>query len=110
MRARTVREQVEESYQRDISVFPLAIPLLAGPGAITTVLLFTGRTSAGQVALFMAVLFVILLLTLGSLLLATRVVRLFGETGANVLSRVLGVLLATLAVQFVIDGLQTSLT
>jgi multiple antibiotic resistance protein len=110
MRSRSVREQEEESYQQDISVFPLAIPLLAGPGAITTVLLFTGGSSAGQVALFMAVLFVILLLTLSSLLLAPRVMRLFGETGADVLSRVLGVLLAALAVQFVIDGLQASIT
>jgi small neutral amino acid transporter SnatA (MarC family) len=110
MRSRSVREQEEESYQQDISVFPLAIPLLAGPGAITTVLLFTGGSSAGQVALFMAVLFVILLLTLSSLLLAPRVMRLFGETGADVLSCVLGVLLAALAVQFVIDGLQASIT
>ena len=109
IRATSVREQEEESYQQDISVFPLAIPLLAGPGAITTVLLYTGGSGAGKVALFMAVLFVILLLTLGSLLLAPRVMRLFGETGANVLSRVLGVLLAALAVQFVIDGLQSSL-
>jgi multiple antibiotic resistance protein len=110
MRATSVRVQEEESYQQDISVFPLAIPLLAGPGAITTVLLFTGGSSAGQVALFIAVLFVILLLTLGSLLLAPRVMRLFGETGSDVLSRVLGVLLAALAVQFVIDGLQASIT
>jgi len=109
MRVTSGREQ-EESYQQDISAYPLAIPPPAGPGAITTVLLFTGGSSAGQVAPFMAVLFVILLLTLGSLLLAPRVMRLFGETGANVLSRVLGVLLATLAVQFVIDGLQASIT
>jgi multiple antibiotic resistance protein len=109
MRATTVREQEEESYQQDISVFPLAIPLIAGPGAITTVLLYTGGSSPGQLALFMGVLFVILLLTLGSLLLAPRVMQLFGETGANVLSRVLGVLLAALAVQFVLDGLHTSL-
>ena len=61
IRATSVREQEEESYQQDISVFPLAIPLLAGPGAITTVLLYTGGSSVGQVALFMAVLFVILL-------------------------------------------------
>ena len=109
MRATTVREQEEESFQQDISVFPLAIPLIAGPGAITTVLLYTGGSSPGQLALFMGVLFVILLLTLASLLLAPRVMQLFGETGANVLSRVLGVLLAALAVQFVLDGLQTSL-
>ncbi|HEV8045822.1 MAG TPA: MarC family protein, partial [Rubrobacter sp.] len=58
---------------------------------------------------FMVVLLAVLLLTLASLLLAPRVMRLFGDTGANVLSRVLGVLLAALAVQFVLDGLKTSL-
>lgn len=109
MRSSTVREQEEESYQQDISVFPLAIPLVAGPGGITTVLLYTGGGPT-QLGLFLAVLFVVLFLTLISLLLAPRIMRLFGETGANVLSRVLGVLLAALAVQFVIDGIRTSLT
>ncbi len=109
MRASTVRQQREESYQQDISVFPLAIPLLAGPGAITTVLLYTGGSDAAQVAVFVFVLLVVLLLTLASLLPAPRVMRLFGDTGANVLSRNLGVLLAALAVQFVLDGLRTSL-
>ena len=109
MRASTVRQQREESYQQDIPVFPLAIPLLAGPGAITTVLLYTGGSDAAQVAVFVFVLLVVLLLTLASLLLAPRVMRLFGDTGTNVLSRDLGVLLAALAVQFVLDGLRTSL-
>ncbi|HET7478208.1 MAG TPA: MarC family protein [Rubrobacteraceae bacterium] len=109
MRSSTVREQEEESYQQDISVFPLAIPLLAGPGGITTVLLYTGG-GPEQIALFLAVLLVVLLLTLISLLIAPRIMRLFGETGANVLSRVLGVLLAALAVQFVLDGIHISLT
>ncbi len=108
LRSRTVREQEEESYKQDVSVFPLAIPLLAGPGAITTVLLYTGGASLTQVAVLMAVLSAVLLLTLISLLLAPRIMRLFRETGANVLSRVLGVLLAALAVQFVIDGIQSS--
>ena len=109
MRASTVRQQREESYQQDISVFPLAIPLLEGPGAITTVLLYTGGSDAAQVAVFVFVLLVVLLLTLASLLLAPRVMRLFGDTGTKVLSRDLGVLLAALAVQFVLDGLRTSL-
>jgi multiple antibiotic resistance protein len=109
LRSRTVREQEEISYEHDISVFPLAIPLLAGPGAITTVLLYTGERSAPELAAFMVVLLVVLLLTLASLILAPRIMRLFGETGSNVLTRVLGVLLAALAVQFVLDGIQTSL-
>jgi multiple antibiotic resistance protein len=109
LRSRTIREQEEISYKHDVSVFPLAIPLLAGPGAITTVLLYTGERSAPELAAFVAVLLVVLLLTLVALLLAPRIMRFFGETGSNVLSRVLGVLLAALAVQFVLDGLGTSL-
>ena len=72
-------------------------------------MLYTGGSDAAQVAVFVFVLLVVLLLTLASLLLAPRVMRLFGDTGANVLSRDLGVLLAALAVQFVLDGLRTSL-
>ncbi|MGI8911198.1 MAG: MarC family protein [Rubrobacteraceae bacterium] len=109
MRSRTVREQEEDSYEGDVSVFPLAIPLLAGPGAITTVLLYTGGRSAPEVAVFTLVLLAVLLATLVSLLLASRIMGLFGETGANVLARVLGVLLAALAVQFVLDGVQANL-
>lgn len=108
MRARTVRDQEEDSYNQDISVFPLAIPLIAGPGAITTVLLFTNGRGAAETAEILGVLVVVLLLVLVSLLLAGRIMRLFGETGANVLARVLGVLLAALAVQFILDGLQAS--
>ena len=109
LRSRTVREQEEDDFGRDVSVFPLAIPLLAGPGAITTVLLYTGERSPAELGIFVGVLLFVLLLTLLSLLLAPRVMGLFGETGANVLSRVLGVLLAALAVQFVLDGVSSSL-
>jgi multiple antibiotic resistance protein len=109
LRSRTVRQQEEISYEHDISVLPLAIPLLAGPGAITTVLLYTGERSATELAVFVAVLLAVLLLTLASLRLAPRIMRLFGETGSNVLTRVLGVLLAALAVQFVLDGIGASL-
>ncbi len=109
LRSRSISEQEEEAYEQDISVFPLAIPLLAGPGAITTVLLYTGDRRTVELGVFMAVLLAVLLLTLGSLLLAPRIMRLFGETGSNVFSRVLGVLLAALAVQFVLDGIHGSL-
>jgi multiple antibiotic resistance protein len=109
LRSKTVRQQEEDSYEHDISVFPLAIPLLAGPGAITTVLLYTGERSATELAVFVAVLLAVLLLTLASLLVAPRLMRLFGETGSNVLTRILGVLLAALAVQFVLDGIGASL-
>ena len=109
LRSRTVREQEEVSYEDDVSVFPLAIPLLAGPGAITTVLLYTGERNATELAVFVAVLLAVLLLSLVSLLLAPRIMRLFGETGSNALARVLGVLLAALAVQFVLDGIGASL-
>ncbi len=108
LRSKTVREQEEESCQQDVSVFPLAIPLLAGPGSITTVLLYTGERSATELAVFVAVLLSVVLLTLASLLLAPLIVGLLGETGANVLSRVLGVLLAALGVQFILDGIQAS--
>jgi multiple antibiotic resistance protein len=107
LRSRSVRDQEEDSYEQDISVFPVAIPLLAGPGAITTVLLYTGGTGAAGTLLFMGVILAVLVLSLGALLLAPRIMHLLGETGANVISRVLGVLLAALAVQFVFDGLES---
>jgi hypothetical protein len=84
LHSRTVREQEEESYQRDDFVFPLAVPLLAGPGAITSILLYTGGGGTAELALPY----------LASLLFASQVMRLLGETGAHVLTRVLGVLLA----------------
>ena len=109
-RRATVREgeEAQEEQGEDISVFPLAIPLIAGPGSLTTVLLYTGIGDALAIAAVLGVLSVVLLLVLASLLLASRIMNLLGETGANVFSRVLGVLLAALAVQFVLDGIQAS--
>ena len=72
-------------------------------------LLYTGERNVKKLAVFVAMLLAVLLLSLVSLLLAPRIMRLFGETGANVLTRVLGVLLAALAVQFVLDGIGASL-
>ncbi len=90
----------------DISVFPMSIPLIAGPGCLTlTILLFSEKSAAGAApALILAVL-LIYLATFCCLLLADNVKLLIGRTGDDILRRLLGVILAALAVQFISDGL-----
>jgi len=107
-RSATGREQEEARHKEDISVFPLAFPLIAGPGALTTILLMVGE-SHGNPLYFVSmigVLLLILLLTLICLLMSGRLMKLLGETGANVMDRLFGVILAALAVQFVLDGIR----
>lgn len=106
LRSTTDREQREAESKKDISVFPLAIPLIAGPGALTTVLLMVGEQGYDPIiiATVLVVLLVVLLATLASLLLSTKIMAFMGETGANVITRVLGIILAALAVQFVLNG------
>jgi multiple antibiotic resistance protein len=95
----------------DISVFPLAIPLIAGPGAMTTMVLLNSqaRGSLGSLLAIELALAVAILVTLVCLLLVRRVLRLLGTTGSNIVGRVLGVLLAALAAQIALDGLRQSL-
>lgn len=110
LRSTTVKEQEEAEHKNDISVFPLAFPLIAGPGALTTVLLISTSTEGPIMFVWMgAIIALVLLLTLLSLLFASKITRLLGETGANVVSRLLGLILAALAVQYVIDGIKTGL-
>jgi multiple antibiotic resistance protein len=109
IRTTTEPEQEEAARSRDIAVFPLAIPLLAGPGALTSIMLLTGdATSLGAQIRVLASLLAVMALTLLALVAATQVGRLLGVTGANVVTRVLGVVLAALATQFVIDGVRES--
>lgn len=109
LRSTTVREQAEAAAKADVSVFPLAFPLIAGPGALTTVLLMANaRSSAFEFVGMLALLLLVLGMTLVSLLSAPLIMRLLGETGANVISRLLGLVLAALAVQFVLDGIRES--
>jgi multiple antibiotic resistance protein len=106
------KEQQESEEREDISVFPLAFPFIAGPGALATILLAFGG-AMGNPELFMGLLiivFVVLGLTLGVLYLAAPAMRVLGVTGTNVISRMFGVLLGALAVQYVIDGLRGSFT
>jgi len=107
----TTKEETDEAISRqDISVFPLATPLIAGPGAMGATILLMAKARGDLVAqtIVISALFAILLLTLLLLLLATNVQKLFGVTGMNVISRILGVLLAALAVQFMFDGIMES--
>lgn len=111
LRSTTKREQQEAEHRQDVSVFPLAFPLIAGPGALTTVILMASTPHTPGLFLgVLAILIGILALTLLSLLTATRLMGLLGETGTNVISRIFGVVLAALAVQFMMDGIKAGLT
>jgi multiple antibiotic resistance protein len=104
-------EDAVDEHVRNIAAFPLAIPLMAGPGAITATVLLAGRTDAQPVRLVMLLGVIVAVLTLcfAVFMLAGRIARVIGTTGNVVLSRLLGVLLAALAVQFVIDGVRVAL-
>jgi multiple antibiotic resistance protein len=108
VRSTTPREDAESHQRGDISVFPLAFPLISGPGALATILLAFAGVAYGSVQFF-AQTFVILLvlgITLALMLVTGPVMRVLGVTGGAVLSRLLGVLLAALAAQFVMDGIR----
>lgn len=108
LRSTTVREQEEARYREDISVFPLAFPLIAGPGALATVLLMVGDARNDFTAYIgmLSMLLLVLLIVLILLLTTPWVMRIIGRSGADVISRLLGVVLAALAVQYVTDGIR----
>ncbi|MEO1106613.1 MAG: MarC family protein [Pseudomonadota bacterium] len=106
-RTKRREDRAEEEEHNDPSVFPLAIPLVAGPGSIATIILLSGQHPglqgiASAVAVMLAVMAVVLLFFLSGGLIA----RILGKTGLNVLTRLLGMLLAALSVQFILDGLK----
>jgi multiple antibiotic resistance protein len=110
---RTSSGEVAESKRRaDISVFPLAFPFIAGPGALATILLWFGPLHLGAqpllVTTYLLAVVLVLAIALVLMLLAEPLMRVIGVTGANVASRLLGVILGALAVQFVLDGLRAA--
>ena len=109
--SRTAEQAAHADHAKHIAAFPLAIPLLAGPGAITATLLLAGQTGGSPTLL--AALLVVIAIVIGIALivfcLAVPIARVIGTTGNLVLSRLLGIILAALAVQFVIDGLRAAL-
>lgn len=106
----TDEEEQEATTREDIAVFPVATPLIAGPGAMGAAILLMASAEGNVVHQMIVVgcLLAMLALTLVSLLLAGQLIRLLGLTGLNVISRIIGVLLAALAVQFIFDGIADS--
>ena len=103
-------EQAIEEHSQDIAAFPLAIPLMAGPGAITATILLAGQAAyrPAWLAVLLAVVVVVMAACLMAFLAAGRIGKLLGVTGSVVLSRLLGVILAALAVQYVVDGVRAA--
>jgi multiple antibiotic resistance protein len=96
--------------REDISVFPLATPIIAGPGAITTVVVQATEAANGvlQSGLLLLALAAVMLLTFVAFLVAGRIERLLGATGMNVVSRILGILLAAVSAEMILAGLKQS--
>jgi multiple antibiotic resistance protein len=106
-RAQRREEQSEDDHPEDPAVFPLATPLIAGPGAMASMILFSGEINDTFNASFVAVAAMLSVIAITFLLFLTSgfVERILGSTGIKVISKLMGLLLAALAVQFIVDGL-----
>jgi multiple antibiotic resistance protein len=104
----TEQEEQEAQNREDISVFPLAIPLLAGPGTLASVLILTSdpgvQNHSFGVGMILAIAAFVLLIAYTLFCLSKQLAQTLGQTGVNVITRVLGILLAALAVQYITDG------
>lgn len=101
----TQEEEVESAAREDIAVVPLGIPTLAGPGAITTVVaLMDQATGPAQTLSVYVAITLVLAISLAVLLAAPGLLRLLGQTGINVMTRLMGLLIMVVGVQFVLDG------
>ena len=111
-KASTTKTAITPDHIKNIAAFPLAIPLIAGPGAITATLLLAGRLGSGTMMLIVmrCVILAVILICLLLFMTAERFDKAIGVTGNVVLSRLLGIFLAALAVQFVIDGIKGAMT
>jgi len=102
----TEEEQEEGATKTDIAVFPLAVPLLSGPGAIASIFILLDKASVvADYAALIAAIIVVCLIVYAILREAHRVLVVFGTIGLNVLSRLMGLVLASIAVEFIVDGL-----
>lgn len=107
---KTSEMAITRDHIHNLAVFPLAIPLISGPGAISATILLAGNhPSAVDRVQLIGVIAVVSVIILAALLVADQIDRLLGQTGRAILTRLLGVLLSALSVQFVIDGLRATL-
>lgn len=108
-RSKTTPEEEEESAEKtEVAVVPLGIPTLAGPGAITTVIALMGQTTgAVEVTMVYIGILVVMLISLVALMTGPAILRLIGQTGVNVFTRLMGLLITVIGVQFVLDGIGT---
>lgn len=100
---------ITKDHLHNLAVFPLALPLIAGPGAISATVLLAGsmKTTVEMVVLILILAFA-MALVYAALIVSERMDRFFGNTGRAILTRLLGVLLAALSVQFVVDGIKSA--
>lgn len=107
---KTGEAAITRDHIHNIAVFPLALPLIAGPGAISATILLSGSFSAtiDRVQLILVIAFCLAIL-FAALVIADRIDRFLGVTGRAILTRLLGVILAALAVQFVVDGVKSTM-
>lgn len=104
----TAETAITKDHIVNIAVFPMAIPLIAGPGAISAVILLAGSYSGTQeMSMLVGVIFIATIILLIALIIAERLNKYLGTTGRTILTKLLGLLLAALSVQFVIDGIQS---
>ncbi len=108
-REKRVEEMERSPEAEDISVFPMAIPMIAGPGSIASAMLWVSRADGlPEIAVVLAAITAVMAITLLTLLAAGPLMRLIGEKVEAMITRILGVILAALAAQFVVDGLKQS--
>ena len=105
----TPEEEVESAAREDVAVVPLGVPTLAGPGAITTVVALMDQAEGPAAVLSVyGAIAAVLLISLAVLMAAPALLRLLGQTGINVMTRIMGLLIMVVGVQFVLDGLATA--
>ena len=106
-RRTTATETDNERDHDDIAIFPIALPLIAGPGAITAILIFSSDNQGSLAFSFVMLLIVALVLVITSLMMlgADMISKILGKVGVNVIGRIMGILLAGMSVQFVYNGL-----